>query len=608
MENIIKVLPESVANQIAAGEVVQRPASAVKELMENAIDAGSSKVTLNIKEAGKSLIQVIDNGAGMSEIDLRLCVERHATSKIGKIEDLFHVRTMGFRGEAMASITAVSQSEIRSKENDAELASVLKMEGSKIVSQDSETGSSGTSVAVKNLFFNVPARRNFLKSNSVENRHIMDTFQQIALGNPSIAFVYINNGEELYHLDKSNFKQRIVQLFGKRFNERLVPVQEETDIVKIDGFVGKPEFATLKRGEQFFLVNNRYIKSPYLHHAVMAAFEDLLPKDSHPQYFIRMEIDPEKIDVNIHPTKTEIKFMEERSIYAILRTSIRQSLGKFNISPSLDFERETAFDDVRIDKSSSISMPQIQVDKSYDPFKPKSSAIQPSKEFAKQDPSRGLDLYDVPLPKEQEEAKIQLETRLSDLEEEETAERKDIIQLHNRFILTHIKTGFMIIDQHRAHQKILLEKLIADKKGRMASQKLLFPVLVELGDREFELVKEIRSDLEKIGFSIEEFGKDSLSINGIPPGLKEQEVKDVFLKILADYHESGMKKDENTYDKLSVILASNMAIKGGQKLHLKEMESIIDQLFACEMPHSLPNGKPIIVTLSLDELKKKFLY
>lgn len=607
MENIIKVLSESVANQIAAGEVVQRPASAVKELLENSIDSGADFITLNVKDAGKSLIQIIDNGHGMTEMDVRLCVERHATSKISKIDDIFQIQTMGFRGEALASISAVSQTEIKSKTKDSELATVLKMNGSEIVSQEQENGKTGTSISVKNLYFNVPARRNFLKSNNIETRHINEVFQQIALSSPDIGFSYFSNGEEIFKLDKTNFKQRIIQLFGKRFNERLVPVSEETEIVRVTGFVGKPEFATVKRSEQFFLVNGRFIKSPYLHHAVMSAYEGLLSKEMYPQYFINLEVDPSHIDVNIHPTKTEIKFLEERSIYAIVRTCIRQSLGKFNIAPSLDFERETAFDNILIDKSKAIKMPEISVDKSFDPFKSKSVLVQTEK---KENIKKAFELYDTEIPKEVgiPDVSVPLESKMNQLEGETEGAKSKIIQLHNKFILTHLKSGFMIIDQHRAHKRILIEKFMLGRERASSSQKLLFPILIEMNKSDFDIVKEIYTDLEKMGFSIEEFGKDSLSINGVPPGSQEKEIKEMFLRIIEEYKTSGEKHEGSKFDKLSIILASQIAIKSGQVLHEKEMVSLIDQLFACEMPYSLPNGKPIIITISLDDLGKKFQY
>ncbi len=606
MENNIKVLPESVANQIAAGEVVQRPASAVKELLENAIDAGADHITLNIKDAGKSLIQVIDNGTGMSEIDARLCIERHATSKISEIDDIFHVTTMGFRGEAMASISAVSQMEIKTKTDEDELATSLKMEGNDITSQKLEAGNRGTSISVKNLFFNIPARRNFLKSNNVESRHINEVFQQVALSRPDLSFSYFNNEEQIYHLEKGNFKKRIIQLFGKRFNERLIPIEEETEIVKVSGFVSKPEYATLKKGEQFFLVNGRFIKSPYLHHAIMAAYEDLIQKDAHPQYFIKLEINPEQIDINIHPTKTEIKFLEERSIYAIIRTSIRQSLGKFNVAPSLDFERETAFDNMPFDKNKEIKMPEIQVDKSYDPFKTTTSYRPDSSDERKEDLQKALDLINVEGSFQPDQSHATSRESQLNIEGAEKEEGKKIFQLHNKYILTHIKSGLMLIDQHRAHQRVLYERFILSEKNEFPSQKILFPILVEMSNEDHELVKEIQQELEDIGYSIEEFGKDSVSINGVPPGIQEQDIKLIFLKVIEDYRVSGMKDFENKVDKLSVILARNMAIKGGQKLDVQEMESLIDQLFACESPNTLPNGKPIIVTITLDELSKKF--
>lgn len=599
MNNRIKVLPDSVANQIAAGEVVQRPASVVKELLENAVDAGATEITLNVKDAGRSLIQVMDNGDGMSEIDARLCMERHATSKIKDVNDIFRISTMGFRGEALASITAVSQSEIKTKTDEDELAIVIKMSGNEVQSQESETGNKGTRISVKNLFFNVPARRNFLKSNNVEYRHILESFQQISLTRPDVAFRMFNNDKEVYRLDKSNLRQRIIQLFGKRFNERLVPIKESLDLVEISGFVGKPDFATAKRGEQFFFVNDRYIRSPYFHHAVMQAYEDLLPGDSYPQYFIYLKVDPAQLDVNIHPTKTEVKFVEEKSIYAVLRTTIRQSLGKFNIAPTLDFERETAFDSPTFDKKRSISIPQITVDKKYNPFKTDTVLVQKSPR-SNENLRYAQSLYEHASPEEKKEASLELP------DEDNGRPGSKIIQLHNKFILTHLKTGFMVIDQHRAHQRILYDSFV-DSNQEQPSQQLLFPTLIELSRADFDLVKEQIEELKSLGFSVEIFGKDSISVNGIPVGCAENEIEPVFMSIIEVLKSEGKKK-KNIRDRLAMQLAGNLAIPAGRTLEEKEMVDLVDRLFACEMPFSLPSGKPIVITLPLDDLNKRFQY
>ena len=607
MQNKIHVLPDLVANQIAAGEVVQRPASVVKELLENSIDAQADEIVVNIKDAGKSLIQIIDNGCGMSELDARLCLERHATSKIASVDDIFKILTMGFRGEALASIAAVSQMELKTKTEDAELCTEIKASGGEVTIQDASMGKTGTSISIKNIFFNVPARRNFLKSHNIETRHILEAFQQVALSYPAVSFKLYNNGNETYNLEKSNFKQRIIHLFGKRFNERLIPVEEKTEIINITGFITKPEFATAKRSEQFFQVNNRFIKSPYFHHAVMVGYEDVLPKDTYPQYFIKFEVDPNQIDVNIHPTKTEIKFLEERAIYAILRTIVRQSLGKHNIAPSLDFGRETAFDLPDMSKEKMVRMPQIKVDPKFNPFDT-NTEFSNSPPIERKIPTENAEsLYDFKLESKKEPddlrpSKLNLENR------NDSVIRSKIIQLHNKFILTHIKSGFMVIDQHRAHQRILFEQFLLNKRKNLPSQQLLFPVLLELSKIEMNLVNEMMTSIEKIGFSVEIFGKESLSINGSPPGIKENDIKGVFLGMLEGFSHDEKDKESGVYNKLAKSLAAKMAIKAGQNLGEKEMENLVDRLFACDMPYSLPNGKPIVVTLPIEELNKRFHY
>ena len=603
----IKVLPDVVANQIAAGEVVQRPASVVKELLENSIDSGSKNISLYIKDAGKSLIQVIDDGSGMSPEDAELCVKRHATSKISKIEDIFGIHTMGFRGEALASISAVSHFELKTRRKEDELGFVLSIDGTGPKKSSQSIGKPGTSVSVKNLFYNVPARRNFLKSNNVESRHIIETFQQIALTHPEIGFSLYNNDNETYVLKGSNFKQRIVMLFGKRFDERLVPVKEETEIVTISGYVGKPEFASSKKGEQYFIVNNRFIKSPYLNHAVMQAYDELLSKESFPQYFIQLSVDPSQIDVNIHPTKTEIKFLEERSIYAILRTIIRQSLGKYNIAPSLDFNRESVFDQ-SFDKEKSIKIPTIKVDTTYNPFNTPAKNVSPFEQ--KQNYEALSKMYQsIPDVDENEDvAEKTIKPSKINLPEENKAERARIIQLHNTFILTHIRSGFMVIDQHRAHIRVLFEEYLNRSKNATGSQQLLFPVSIDVSVSDMDLVSQLSSEIESLGFSINMLGKDSIAINGVPPGCAESDAGKVFLEMIEAFKSDIDFIKNQTQEKLAMALAKKMAIKPGIKLNEKELENLVDKLFACEMPYHLPNSKPIIITIPLDELNKRFNY
>jgi DNA mismatch repair protein MutL len=613
MPDIIQLLPDSVANQIAAGEVVQRPASAVKELLENSIDAEASEVHLIIKNAGKTLIQVIDNGKGMSETDARLSLERHATSKITKVEDLFALKTMGFRGEAVPSIAAVSQMEIRTKTEDADLGSQLVLEGSEVKSQEAYQCPKGTSMTIKNLFFNIPARRNFLKSNPVESKHIIEEFLRVAMIHPEVAMNMTNDGNEVYRLPKANFRQRIVNIFGNKYNQRLVPVEEKTDIVQISGFIGKAEFARKTRGEQYFFVNNRYIRSPYFNHAVQKAYEELLPKDQFPSYFLKLEIDPAKIDINIHPTKTEVKFEEERAIYAIVRTAVRQALGKFNVAPSLDFERENTFDVPDLKKGEAIRMPNIQVDPDYNPFEQekKSSKQQSGIRFPfERDRASSPQDWTKMMEMTHREAKnIQAESQPQTIENEALTKEseKKVIQLHRKYILNHIKSGFIIIDQQRAHQRILHEELSRKmQNGEGNSQQLLFPENISLSTEDMELVKGLMNEFQALGFDIRSFGKNDLIIHGAPVEAENQNITSIVEQLLEEFKNDQSALKNKPRLKLIQSLAKSMSIKTGKVLNTEEMTRMIDQLFACEMPYSNFDGKPIIVTYSLDELDKQF--
>jgi DNA mismatch repair protein MutL len=615
MPDIIQLLPDSVANQIAAGEVVQRPASAVKELLENSIDAGATEVSLIIKNAGKTLIQVIDNGCGMSETDARLSLERHATSKIKSVEDLFSLTTMGFRGEAVPSIAAVSQMEIKSKTTDADLGTHLQLEGSEVVSQEVCQCSEGTSISVKNLFFNIPARRNFLKSNPVETKHIIEEFLRVAMIHPEVVMNMHNDNSEVYRLPKGSFRQRIVNIYGNKYNQRLVPVEEQTDIVKVSGFVGKPEFARKTRGEQYFFVNQRFIKSAYLNHAVQKAYEDLLPKDQFPSYFLKMEIDPAKIDINIHPTKTEIKFEEERAIYAIIRTAVRQALGKFNVSPSLDFEQESSFDVPDLKKGEAVRMPQIKVDPEFNPFDQEKKTAKGGSTFPYQGKEKverkWESLYQeqsdfkTSFDKEGIKAAPQLQQTESFASEE--ASGKKVIQLHRKYILSHIKSGFIVIDQQRAHERILFEGLqqkMQDQKGN--SQQLLFPETLELSAENMALIKGLMEEFEAIGFDIREFGKQELVIHGVPSEMNEQSASAVIEELIETFKNDQSELKNNPRAKMLRALARSMSIKSGKILQEEEMNQLIDELFACEMPYHLADGKPIIITYSMEELDKQF--
>ncbi len=617
MSDIIQLLPDSVANQIAAGEVIQRPASVVKELLENAIDAGSTSIKLIIKDAGKTLIQVIDNGCGMSETDARISFERHATSKIRKADDLFSITTKGFRGEALASIAAIAHVELKTKACGEELGTLIAMEGSEIKAQEPCSCSEGSSFSVKNLFYNVPARRNFLKSDPVETRHIIEEFQRVAFTHPEVGMQMYHNENEVFNLPSGSLRQRVVGILGKKYNQKLVPVEEETNIVNIKGFIGKPEYARKTRGEQYFFVNNRYIRSPYLNHAIQRAFEELISKDHYPSYFLYLNIDPSLIDINIHPTKTEIKFEDEKSIYAIVHSTVKSSLGKYNIAPSLDFEQETSFNPPEITRNTEIVAPVIQVDPNYNPFDTgsksastasTSSSTTTSHSHAKKNVDQWEELFRA--SKDFNVDKTEEQQVISASWDEPEVTNKITYQLHNKYILTHIKSGFIIIDQQRAHERVLYEKhLQALEQQQGNSQQLLFPEHVELNEKDFLLVKELEEDIRALGFNLAEFGKNTYAINGIPTDAatqKEVSAKQLLEQLLEQYghHVDELKLDRR--EGLAQSLARSMSIKPGKVLHPEEMHHLIDALFACEIPYYAPNSKPTIITFTLEELDQQF--
>lgn len=610
MPDIIHLLPDSVANQIAAGEVVQRPASAVKELMENALDAGGSKIKLIVKDAGKTLIQVIDNGCGMSETDARMSFERHATSKIQKAADLFAIRTMGFRGEALASIAAIAQVELKTKRIGDDVGVQIDIEGSEIKRQETVSCSEGTSISVKNLFFNVPARRNFLKTDSVELRHIIDEFHRVSIPNPEIAFSFHHNNTEIFHLEAGSLKQRLMGIFGNSYNTRLVPVEENTGIVKIKGFVIKPDFAKKTRGEQFFFLNKRFIKNGYLHHAVQSAFEQLLPADSFASYFLMLDVDPKSIDINIHPTKTEVKFEDEKAIYAFLRSAVKKSLGQFNISPSLDFDQEAHLYNMPLKPVDGIyKQPTIKVDQNYNPFKTEKPPVT-ERELSNKTNweklySRHVDnQLEFEIKKEEETQQTINADWDNDLHE---SNKKSTYQLHNKYILTHIKTGFMVIDQQGAHERILYERILEGfEKNKSATQQELFPKTIELNTPDFELVKELQSEIQSMGFDISEFGKNTFIIHGVPADTSAYDSVKLLEGLLENYKQNLLELKSDKRENLARSMARNTAIKSGRALTQEEMQNIIDELFACKMPYSTPSGKPTITTFSSDDLDKRF--
>ena len=616
MSDIIQLLPDSVANQIAAGEVVQRPASAVKELIENSIDAGADKIQLIIKDAGKSLIQIIDNGCGMSVTDARMCFERHATSKIRKAEDLFAIRTMGFRGEAMASIAAIAQVELKTRRVEDELGTCIFIEGSEVISQEACSANPGTSISIKNLFYNTPARRNFLKSNSVEMRYIIDELQRIALANPQVFFTLHHNGQEVYHLPAATVKQRIIHLFGNNYNERLVPVEEDTMVVKLQGFVGKPEFARRTRGEQFFFVNNRFIKDAYLNHAVLMAFKELLPEDTFPLYVLFLEIDPAKIDINVHPTKTEIKYQDEQTIYAIIRSAVKRSLGRYNITPSLDFDQENSIEHlVTLKPLEEIVAPTITFNPDFNPFNTNSSAdretptLRSSGDYRSSPIPKNWDtLYEISKKEDNVQHQVYEEISIvADDQEINKPSERQLFQIQNRFILSQIKSGFMLINQQAAHERILYERFLQQLQNHSGvSQQSLFPESVTLNSSDFELLKELLPDIRALGFDIREFGKNTVVVEGIPADLNNASEHEILEQLLEGFknNQSILKLDKR--DSLARSLARNAATKAGVKMSLEEMNILIDQLFACQMPNLALNGKLVITTFTLNELLERF--
>lgn len=612
--DVIHLLPDHVANQIAAGEVVQRPASVVKELLENAVDAGATTISLIVKEAGKTLVQVTDNGKGMSVTDSRMSFERHATSKIRTAQDLFQLHTKGFRGEALASIAAISQVELKSRQEADETGTLLKIEGSEVLAQEVCVCSKGTSISVKNLFYNIPARRNFLKSTAVELRHCIDEFQRVAMAHPNIAFSMYHNGTELFLLPPGNYRQRIVGIFGGKTNEKLVPVKEETDLLKISGFVGKPEFAKRTRGEQFFFVNDRFIKSQYLHHAVNSAFEGLLRDKAHPSYFLYLEVNPQSIDINIHPTKTEIKFDDEHSLYAILRSAVKHSLGQFSVAPVLDFERDPNLDPPYTFKNKPTQSPTIEVDRNFNPFKDDFSNEENSRKshFQKQNAAGWENLY-VGLNGNSSENfhSIEVESEvvtgnLFDAREQEIS--VNCFQLQKKYIVSSLKNGMLVIDQHRAHFRILYEELLKNITVSTAvSQQLLFPLTMEFDKQETRLLWQLKESLEQTGFVFSEVSEEKVQISGIPTALSESEVPALLEKLIADFHQEIPKSGFEQTDLLAKSLAKNMAVKAGTNLGAAEQAGILNSLFACTEASTDPNNKTTFITITEEDLAKKFV-
>lgn len=592
MADIISLLPDHVANQIAAGEVIQRPASVVKELMENAIDAQANEIQLLINGAGKTMIQVIDNGMGMSPTDVRLAFERHATSKIKSADDLFSITSKGFRGEALASIAAIAQVEVHTKRADDEMATCLKKSGSKVEDQEVSVAPTGTSIVVKNLFYNVPARRNFLKSDKVELRHIIDEFHRVALTHPEVKFTFMQNGSELFDLPAVNFRKRIANIFGNKIEEKLIPVEEMTTVAGIEGFIVKPEFAKKSRGQQFFFVNKRFIKSPFLHHAVSSAFQGLLRDQFHPGYFVYMQIDPKTIDINIHPTKTEVKFEEERNLYAIIKSMVKHSLGMFQAAPVLDFERDPSLDTpYNFQQKPPSNMPSIEVDSSFNPFKDSEKGIPKASKSSWESLYSGLEMPND--NNADEELKLAIE------------QAPKVFQLLRKFIVTTTRSGLLVIDQQRAHQRVLYEKFLTSiTKRDMVSQQLIFPKEVELTPQQIALFGELEANLNAMGFVVKQ--KDNhLHITGIPAICDDKQLGQLFEDVFSppDDHEQVASFSQADY--MAKILSKSLSIKGNLTLSVQEQQALVDDLFACKDTLTCPFNRKIFITLDKEELEKK---
>ena len=642
MADIIQLLPDNIANQIAAGEVIQRPASAVKELLENAVDAGATEIKLIIQDAGKQLVQVIDNGKGMSETDARMCFERHATSKIRNIDDLFHIRTMGFRGEALASIAAVAQVELKSKRAEDETGTYIEVENSMVKKQEPVAATVGTSIAMKNLFFNVPARRNFLKSNAAEMRHIVDEFMRVALSFPGIFFSLTGGGQEIFHLEKGSLKQRIVQVMGQHYNARLVTVQEKTDYLNIYGFVGKPDTAKKTRGDQYFFVNNRFIRSAYLNHAVMSAFKDMIPADSFPLYALFIDLDPAQLDINVHPTKQEIKFEDEKIVYAFVQAAVKHALAQFSITPTLEFDLDPGiqmldainkpFTEEKQDAALSSSL--------YQNFSQKNQAhfIQPTD---KSDLKHWKDFFEsgnsgqyTPVSNRisgqpaigNDHKEEKFESLLDQLKKQDAGagtaiplqplnpfakqlvdDNALLFQLHHSYIVAPTARGFMLIHQQLAHERILYERFAAATNGKnIAAQRSLFPVTLQLSPSDAVLLQELTTDLNQLGYLIEPFGANTFVIQGTPADVSAGNEKLAIENLLEQFKHFSSDLKFSRREKLIRSLAWQQAIKPGTSLTLEEMRMLTTDLFKCTQPNVTASGNPTFIEFKKDYLEQLF--
>ena len=602
MADIIQLLPESIANQIAAGEVVQRPASVVKELLENSIDAEAKSIQLIIKDSGKTLIQVIDDGKGMTETDARMCFERHATSKIRNAQDLFSIKTMGFRGEAMPSIASISHLQLKTKTEDAELGTEIVIHGSTLKKQEYCQTPKGTSISVKNLFYNIPARRKFLKKDATEYNHILEEFKRVAIINPKIGFRLIHNDNEIYHLPEGNLRQRITSIFGKSVNEKLVPIEEETSIVEISGYIGRPELNKKTKSDQYLFVNGRYIKSPYLHHAIKNGYDNMLGEDEYPFYILNLEIDPSTIDINIHPTKQEVKFEEDKLIYNYLKVTTKACLAKYSITPTLDFEKDLSFDKIYNETGYNQNDGAIKMRMPVEERRAKRKEIESWESMYRE----------IQSDSDQDEEHITLPSTASLLEEESNASGVDLttsqpFQLHNQFIVNQIRSGFLVVDQQNAHERILYERYLKALEGQnMGVQQLLFPITVDFTPEKASALASLCPDLIKLGIKIEPFGHGAFVIHGVTSGMEENNFHSVLENVINQYLDN-LDLELGNNENLALSLAVHSSINRTKKLEVEEMQHMLDDLFATENPYTSPSGKKCFVTYELDDIKKRFI-
>lgn len=614
MNDIIQLLPDNIANQIAAGEVIQRPASAVKELLENAVDAGATEIKLLVADAGKALVQVIDNGKGMSDTDARMAFERHATSKIRQIEDLFRIKTMGFRGEALASVAAVAQVEMKTRRAEDELGTYIEIENSKVIKQEVCSCPVGTSISMKNLFFNVPARRNFLKSNAAELRHIMDEFIRVAMAFPEIFFSLTSNGQEVFHLEPGTLKQRIVQILGNTYNAKLVSVGEKTDYMNIYGFVGKPETARKTRGDQYFFVNSRFIKSAYLNHAVNTAFDEMIPKDSFPGYVLFIDLDPSQVDINVHPTKQEIKFEDEKIIYAFVQAAVKHALAQFSIAPSLDFTLNADIQGLDAvnkpftdDKKQAVASSNL-----YQTFTQKNQAHFIERENKSGELKHWKSFFESPAAESESKTSGNYSGSLLQSITPKAAAIQvlpdtPLLQLHQTYIIASTNSGFILVHQQLAHERILYDKYSVAAHGQqMATQKSLFPATLELAAADAALLQDLLPDLTSIGYQVEPFGNNSFVIQGIPADILPGNEKHAIELLIEQFKHFSSDIKFSKREKLIRCMARQQAIKAGQSLSQKEMLVLVEELFACTSPNVTPTGSPTYLEFKEDYLDRMF--